>query len=357
MASLTNPAIPRGSLVLVTGVNGYLGSHVADQFLHYGYNVRGTVRDVVSSGWLCDLFEGKYGKGRFELVSVPDMTTEGAYNEVVKGTSAFIHVAAVVRVTPNPHEVIPITVEGSLNALKAAYAEPGVRRFVLTSSSVAVVPADPVTYKQQPHVITHDTWSADAVELAYAPPPYTPDRSIIVYSASKVESEKAVWDYHKEHRHARPDLVVNTVLPNVNFGKCLDVANQGYRTSAGLIACLWKGVEIPEGVKVPYYFVDVQDTGVLHVAAAVLPEVQDERIFAFAEPFNWNRVLAILRQQNPDRSFGDDFEGTEYLHTIEPRGRAENLLKKMGRPGWISLEDSVLNNTESLRKVETSPVL
>ncbi|KDN59917.1 putative NAD dependent epimerase/dehydratase [Colletotrichum sublineola] len=352
MASLTNPAIPRGSLVLVTGVNGYLGSHIADQFLHYGYNVRGVVRDTIKSSWLCDLFEGKYGKGRFELSEVPDMTAEGAYDEVVKGASAFIQVAACVRPSLNPHEVIPITVAGSLNALKAAYSEPGIKRFVLTSSSATVVPADSKVYKQ-PHVITHDTWSADAVELAHAPPPYTPDRFVIIYSASKIESEKAVWEYHREHRQARPDLVINSVLPNANFGKVLDVANQGYPTTAGFIAALWKRVDIPEGVKTPYYFVDVQDTGVLHVAAAVLPEVQDERIFAFAEPFNWDRVLAILRQQNPDHSFGDDFEGTEYPHTIEPRERAENLLKKMGRPGWTSLEDSLLKTTEGLRQIKT----
>lgn len=86
MTSLTNPAIPKGSIVLVTGINGFLGSHVADQFLQYGYNVRGTVRDVNKSSWLCDLFDGKYGKGRFELLAVPDITVEGAYNEVVKGT-------------------------------------------------------------------------------------------------------------------------------------------------------------------------------------------------------------------------------------------------------------------------------
>ncbi|KAK1980913.1 NAD dependent epimerase/dehydratase [Colletotrichum cereale] len=351
MASLTNPVIPTGSLVLVTGVNGYIGSHVADQFLHYGYNVRGAVRDVIKSSWLCDLFEGKYGKGRFELAAVPDMSAEGAYDEVVKGTSAFIHVAAVVQLEPNPYKVIPIAVAGSLNALKAAYAEPGVKRFVLTSSSAAALPAGPEAYKQ-PHVITHDSWSADAVELAQAPPPYTPDRGLIAYSASKVESEKAIWDYHKEHRHGRPELVVNSVLPNANFGKCLDVANQGYPSSAGFMFALWERAEMPEVIKTPHCFVDVQDTGVLHVAATVLPEVQDERIFAFAEPFNWDRVLAILRQQNPDRSFGDDFEGTEYPHTIKPRDRAEKLLKKMGLPGWTSLEDSLLKGTEDLRQAK-----
>ncbi|TIC91525.1 Aldehyde reductase 2 [Colletotrichum higginsianum] len=349
MTSLTDPAIPKGSIVLVTGINGFLGSHVADQFLQYGYNVRGTVRDVNKSSWLCDLFDGKYGKGRFELLAVPDITVEGAYNEVVKGTSAFVHVAAVVGLNPDPNQVIPTAVSGTVNALKAAYSEPSVKRFVLCSSSAVVVPADPETYKQ-PHVVTEDSWCQDSLKLAWAPPPYTPERAMAVYSASKLECELTVWKYHKENRNARPDLVVNSVLPNGIFGKCLDVTNQGYPSSAGLIQALWSGAQVPEFIRAPQYFVDAQDAGTLHVAAAVLADVQDERIFGFAEPYNWDRILGILRRQNPDHSFPDDFEGSAYPHTIKPRDRAEELLKIMGRPGWTSLEDSLLQNTEHLRQ-------
>jgi hypothetical protein len=72
--------------VLVTGVNGFIGSHVTDQFLQYGYKVRGTVRDTVKNAWLSTYFDKNYGPGTFELVSVPDMTAEGAYDEVIKGT-------------------------------------------------------------------------------------------------------------------------------------------------------------------------------------------------------------------------------------------------------------------------------
>lgn len=85
MPSIENPAIPKGATVLVTGANGLLGSHIADQFLEYGYNVRGTVRDTEKNAWLAQLFEKNHGPGRFELFKVPDMTAEGAYNEAVKG--------------------------------------------------------------------------------------------------------------------------------------------------------------------------------------------------------------------------------------------------------------------------------
>ena len=47
--SFDNPAIPSGSTVLVTGVNGFLASHIADQFLRLGYSVIGTVRDAAKN--------------------------------------------------------------------------------------------------------------------------------------------------------------------------------------------------------------------------------------------------------------------------------------------------------------------
>lgn len=97
------------------------------------------------------------------------------------------------------------------------------------------------------------------------------------------------------------------------------------------------------------YFIDVQDTGVLHVAAAVLPDVKSERIFGFAEPINWDKVLDILRKQNPEHKFTKNFAGATYPSEIKPRARAEQLLREMGRPGWTSLENSLLQNTEDLR--------
>ena len=85
MYSLDSFAVPKGCTVLVTGANGLLGSHIADQFLSYGYKVRGTVRDTKKNAWLADVFTAKYGQDSFELFKVPDMAARGAYDEAVKG--------------------------------------------------------------------------------------------------------------------------------------------------------------------------------------------------------------------------------------------------------------------------------
>ncbi|KZL73957.1 aldehyde reductase [Colletotrichum tofieldiae] len=348
MNSINESAIPKGSTVLVTGANGLVGSHVADQFLKFGYKVRGTVRDVNKNTWLSDVFDKTYGKGKFELASIPDMATDGAFDKAIKGVSAVIHVASVMSFDPDPSKVIPPVVSGAVNAIRAAYAELSVKRFVFTSSSTAALSPEP---NVPGIIVTESTWNKKALQLAWAAAANTPERAVINYAASKTQSEKEIWKFHDENKHKRLDLVVNTVLPNAVFGKSLDITHQGHPSTSGFIVHLWHGQhkELLQQFQ-PQHFVDVQDSGVLHVAAAIHPDVKGERIFGFAETFNWDKILDILRKQNPDRVFIENFQREDDLSEIKTRARAEQLLRDLGRPGWTSLEDSIMMNTEDLRR-------
>lgn len=87
MASIRDPALPSRATVLVTGVNGLIGSHVADKLLEHGYKVRGTVRDTQKSNWVMEFFEKKFGPGLFELVEVRDITKDGAFDQFLEGKS------------------------------------------------------------------------------------------------------------------------------------------------------------------------------------------------------------------------------------------------------------------------------
>jgi len=88
MASST--AVPKGSTVLVTGANGYLGMHVVDQLLTSGYKVRGTVRDSEKAQWTTEYFDEKYGKGNYEASVVADLSQEGAFDHLIKGNFLFL---------------------------------------------------------------------------------------------------------------------------------------------------------------------------------------------------------------------------------------------------------------------------
>jgi nucleoside-diphosphate-sugar epimerase len=83
--SYDKPILPKGSLVLVTGVTGFIASHTAEQLLEDGYDVRGTTRSKASAEWLFQRFDSKFGEGRFSVVQVPDMIVDGAFDEAVTG--------------------------------------------------------------------------------------------------------------------------------------------------------------------------------------------------------------------------------------------------------------------------------
>lgn len=80
--------LSKDDVVLVTGANGYIASHVVDILLSEGYNVRGTIR--AAKPWLNNYFDGKYGVGRFETVIVQGMEAESSFDEAVEGVSGIV---------------------------------------------------------------------------------------------------------------------------------------------------------------------------------------------------------------------------------------------------------------------------
>lgn len=207
--------IPTGSWILVTGANGFVASHVTQQFLQRGYKVRGTIRDLEKSSWLVqDVFKSYADNGDFELVVVPDLAAPGAFDDAIKGVSAIIHTASIVNFSPDPNEVVPQTVAGATSILHAALKEPSVKAFVYTGSisSAAIYDSEKSVH------VERDTWNEEALKLAWAPPPYDSSRAFFVYNASKTEAEMAVWKFHAEKN---PHFSVNCIDPSSIMGEAL----------------------------------------------------------------------------------------------------------------------------------------
>lgn len=119
-----------------------------------------------------------------------------------------VHTTSVVDFQDsNPHHTIPPSIACAVNALKAAYTNPDIKRFTFLSSiSAAMV----VGYDTEEGIVTQESWGEGWVKMAWADPPYGPERGPINYSASKTLAEQEVWKYHRENQKKRPDLVVNT---------------------------------------------------------------------------------------------------------------------------------------------------
>jgi hypothetical protein len=97
------------------------------------------------------------------------------------------------------------------------------------------------------------------------------------------------------------------------------------------------------------WYVNVDDTARLHVAALLSISIADERIFAFAKPFTWNEVLAILRELYPFKTFADDIPDVQLSNMKVPTDRGAQLLRDVfGREGWTGLRETVAENVKDL---------
>jgi nucleoside-diphosphate-sugar epimerase len=156
--------------VLLTGANGFVGSHILDQLLSLGHSVRSIVRSEAKAQQVLADFPNHGSKLDFAIV--PDITAPGAFDDVVKSTPPFdtvIHTASpfLYRVISDNREFLDPAIKGTLEVLKSIKANaPSVKRVVITSSCAAVINfAAPVNTTPQ-KVYTEEDWNPTTWEGA-----------------------------------------------------------------------------------------------------------------------------------------------------------------------------------------------
>ncbi|KAH4823054.1 hypothetical protein HBH61_009860 [Parastagonospora nodorum] len=341
--------INKESRVFVTGISGLVGSHVADHLLRAGYRVRGAVRSEQEAQMVQIIFQNRHENASelFETVIVADLKLPGAFEGLLQNCEGVAHVANDMSFCPDPNVVITGCVNGIKAILKEAKSTPSIKRFVYTSSSNAAT--RPLVGEAR-HVDSN-TWNEDISKIAWAPPPYEPDRAYAVYAASKVACERAAWDFMKEQR---PNFEFSTVLPNYTTGIILQpLSIPGIGSTARWVRDVFDHPFEEEFVtklrdQDPQWQVDVEDIAKLHLAALTMDDVRSERLFGFAYRFNYNSFLHAFRNIAPGRQFPADEPGQQQPSTTIETQRSVELLKRFGADGWVPFEESVrrscLNN-------------
>lgn len=341
-------ALPRGSLILVTGASGYIASNFVIEALEAGYKIRGNARSVDKAERTKKIFSSP----NYDAIVVPEMEPEGAFDEAVIGVDAIVHMSSPVTFSPIPKEVVPPAVKGATSIMRSAMTESKVKRFVFTSSSAAACMLVP----NKKFKINKNSWNSEIEDWVDPPPPYFPENAFNIYAASKTRAELAVWDFLKVQK---PNFVVNCVshlaahpsgskltgvqvLPSFNTGRVVDSPGE----TGGLVCNAFNGAvkwDTP-----PQYMIDVVDCARIHLTALLDESLENERILAYNVPFNFNVVLDTFRDLFPNRSFVENQEQGEDLSEVDNALGAELLVKWYGQKGYTPLKHSLKQNVQRL---------
>lgn len=122
--------------VLITGADGFIGSHLTEALVRQGYNTRAFVQynSFNSWGWLNNLPADL--SSAFEVV-LGDVRDQDSVTSAVKGCDAVLHLAALIAIPYSysaPSSYFETNLNGTLNVLRAGRAL-GVDRIIHTSTS------------------------------------------------------------------------------------------------------------------------------------------------------------------------------------------------------------------------------
>ncbi len=122
--------------VLVTGADGFIGSHLTEKLVELGYQVKAFVfyNSFNTWGWLDTLPKNVLNK--IEIFS-GDIRDPNGVREAMKGVDIVFHLAALIAIPfsyHSPDSYVDTNIKGTLNILQAS-RELGIERVLVTSTS------------------------------------------------------------------------------------------------------------------------------------------------------------------------------------------------------------------------------
>ena len=279
------------SIVLVTGANGFIGSHVVSQLLEAGHKVIGSVRSEKKAAQLL----ATHNSENLSASIIQDIASVESILSALKAVlgpqesiSGILHLAAPFSYNVEDYErdLMSPAVQGSKAILQVAQIH-GVRRVVHTNSFACIYDAN--AGPSPAKVYTAQDWSTltfdDGVAASNAP---------AAYRAAKAVAEREAFSFMKQTSGLSFDLI--SLCPAMVFGPFLETALPDGPTSINQSnKIIWDVVSSGEGSGVPPtkgpVWVDVRDVAKAHVVALSTHELGISRLL-LAEGVYCNQEIA-----------------------------------------------------------------
>ncbi|KAJ5915333.1 hypothetical protein N7454_011087 [Penicillium verhagenii] len=293
--------IDAGSLVLVTGGNGYIAAHCIANLLQSDYQVRATVRSTEKAEATRTALQkaGLKHLARLQLVVVPDPTNFDALVGVLQDCQAILHLASAFSYDAVPGEfeeklMIP-ALKGTEAVCEAGQRCPTVRRVVIMSSFASVYDAS--LGLQPGRVYTEKDWCPLTYEDGVNAPAVP-----IAYRASKVVAERAAWEYVQKNP-VNYQLV--SLCPGMVFGKMIHPISSLSQLNASN-QIVWDVLNAGSDADMPTtkapVWIDVEDLAETSRKALIFPGTGHERFLVTQSSYDTQEIADIVRAQLPDQN-------------------------------------------------------
>jgi nucleoside-diphosphate-sugar epimerase len=327
-----------GKYILLTGATGHVGFASLVNALSNGYKVRAAVRRDASIAQIKSPTSIQPYLSQLEFVIVPDITVDGAYDEAVKGVDAIVHIASPMTDAGNDYQVSLVTpaVQGTLNILNSAIKSPSVKRIVITSSIVAIVP---------PEVFTPGFDRTITADDEPPSPGEVPQDYFMAYMVSKQLAYRAALDWFSK---SKPSFDVIHIMPSFVVGRNeLVTTREKIKESSNANALV-----IPLGEKrlmpTPGVVVHIDDVAEMHVAA-LSPKVKgnESYIATYGSPagIQWSETQKILAARFPQQIKQGIFSNDGEMPTMQIKVDTSKSEKAFGMK-FKSYEDALVDLAE-----------
>jgi nucleoside-diphosphate-sugar epimerase len=355
--NVTPTFISPPAVIIVTGANGYIASHLVSLLLSKGYQVIGTVRSQSKRKHVLNTHASNPKSSHLSVIVVEDISQSRCYLEAlsaldVEAPSAILHLAAPFSYSVSSYEsdlLIP-AVKGSHAILETAQIL-GVKRVVHTNSFACIY--DAALGPRPGYVYTEENWSPltyeDGKNATNAP---------TAYRAAKTVAEASAWEFMKAEKGKDKGLTFDLVslCPAMVFGLYVNAEAVPKRSIelGESVKIIWDVVTAGADADVPPtkapVWVDVVDVAEAHIRALEIEDAGGERFLLAAGTYCNQEIVDAVRELGlgKDVPVGTPGRRESDAHFAVDAAKAENVLAMR----WTTMKESMRSLVPQLLSIE-----